>query len=113
MYLWELVGHDTAEGILVSGIDGDLAAVMRSGEALLVQQRGFVVRVVEVVPRMSVFHLDLIYVPTGRRWLGRRTRSGGVHWDHTFRPVDPGAACGLAATQDVDGDVSGDVSRAS
>ena len=113
MYLWELVGHDTAEGILVSGIDGDLAAVMRSGEALLVQQRGFVVRIVEVVSRMSVLHLDVIYVPTGRRWLGRRTRSGGVHWEHTFRPVDPGAAYSLAATQDVTGDVSGDVSRAS
>jgi hypothetical protein len=100
MYLWELVGHDTAEGILVSGMDGDLAVVMRAGEALLVQPRGFVVHVVEAVPSLSVVHLDAIYVPTGRRWLGRRTLSGGVHWEHTFRPVDPGAAYTLAAIHD-------------
>jgi hypothetical protein len=50
---------------------------------------------------MSVFHLDVIYVPTGRRWLGRRTISGGVHWQHAFRPVDPAAACTTAAGQDV------------
>jgi hypothetical protein len=103
MYLWELVGHDTAEGILVSGIDDDLASAMRAGEALLVQRRGFVVRIVEVVSRLSVFHLDAIYVPTGRRWLGRRTRSGGVHWNHTFRSVEPDAAYTLAATKDSSG----------
>ena len=112
MYLWELVGHDTAEGILVSGVDGDLAAALRAGESLLVEERGFLVRVVEVVVRMSVCHLDVIYVPTGRLWLGRRTRSGGVHWGHTFRPVDPGTAHSLAATQDVSEDMSGDGSKA-
>jgi hypothetical protein len=103
MYLWELVGHDTSEGILVSGIDDDLAGAMRAGEALLVQRRGFVVRIVEVVSRLSVFHLDAIYVPTGRCWLGRRTRSGGVHWEHTNRPVDPETAYTLAATKDARG----------
>jgi hypothetical protein len=101
MYLWELVGHDTAEGVLLSGIDDDLAAVMRTGGVLLGQQRGFLVGIVEVVSRMSVFHLDVIYVPTGRRWLGRRTISGGVHWQHAFRPVDPAAAYTTAAGQDV------------
>jgi hypothetical protein len=100
MYLWELVSHDSSEGSLVSGIDDDLAAVMRSCALLLTQQRGFVVRVVEVVSRMSVLHLDAIYVPTGREWLGRRNRSGGVHWEHTCRRVDPGAAYSLAASQD-------------
>jgi len=101
MYLWELVGHDTAEGVIVSGIDGDLAAAMRAGAGLLAQRRGFVVRIGEVVPRMSVFHLDEIYVPTGRCWLGRRTRSGGVHWEHTFRSIDPSAAYSMAASRDV------------
>ncbi|HEY3881612.1 MAG TPA: hypothetical protein VGM12_23725 [Trebonia sp.] len=100
MYLWELLGHDTAEGVIVSGIDDDLAAVMRAGAALLGQQRGFVVRVVEVVTRVSV-DLDAIYVPTGRNWLGRRTRSGGVHWEHTCRAVEPGAVYTLGASPDV------------
>jgi hypothetical protein len=100
MYLWELVGHDSSEGSLLSGIDDDLAAVMRTCARLLTQPRGFVVRIVEVVSRLSVCHLDAIYVPTGREWLGRRTRSGGVHWDHTCRRVDPGTAYSLAAAQD-------------
>jgi len=100
MYLWELIGHDTAEGVLLSGIDSELAGATRAGEAVLGQQRGFIVRIVEVVARMSVLHLDVIYVPTGRSWLGRRTISGGVHWEHTFGPVDPAAAYTLAASQD-------------
>src|SRR5580693_1505690 len=99
MYLWELVGHNTAEGMILSGVDDDLAAIMRTGAVLLEEQRGFVVRVVEVVPRLSVLHLDVIYVPTGRQWLGRRTISGGAHWEHTFRSVDPGAAYSLAGGQ--------------
>jgi hypothetical protein len=97
MYLWELVGHDTAEGVLVSGIDGDLAGAMRAGGGLLRQPRGFVVRITEVVPRLSVLHLDEVFVPTGRWWHGRRTTSGGVHWDHAYRPVDPGTAYTLVA----------------
>jgi hypothetical protein len=101
MYLWELVGHDMAEGVIVSGIDGDLAGAMRAGGGLLVRPRGFVVRITEVVSRLSVFHLDQIYVPTGRCWLGRRTRTGGVHWDHTFRSVDPSAVYSWAASHDV------------
>jgi hypothetical protein len=100
MYLWDLVGYDTSEGAILSGIDDDLASVMRAGERLLGQDRGFVVRIVEVVSRLSVSHLDAIYVPTGRSWLGRRTTSGGVHWDHSFHPVDPGIAYDLAASSD-------------
>jgi hypothetical protein len=99
MYLWELIGHDTAEGVLLSGIDGDLAAAMSAGEGPLGQQRGFIVRIIEVVGRMSVQSLDVIYVPTGRQWLGRRTISGGVHWEHAFRIIDPAAAYTLAPGQ--------------
>ena len=101
MYLWELVGHDTSEGVIVSGIDGDLAAAMRAGGGLLTQPRGFVVRIAEVVPRLSVLHLDEIYVPTGRQWLGRRTTSGGVHWDHAYRPADPATAYPLVTGHDL------------
>jgi hypothetical protein len=100
MYLWELIGHDTTEGVLLSGIDGDLAAAMSAGESPLRQQRGFIVRIIEVVGRLSVQNLDVIYVPTGRRWLGRRTISGGVHWDHTFHSVDPATAYSLAPSPD-------------
>jgi hypothetical protein len=39
---------------------------------------------------MSVFHLDAVHVPTGREWLGRRDRHGGVFWEARYRPVDPG-----------------------
>src|ERR1700744_5967172 len=56
MYLWELVGHDTSEGVLLSGIDDDLASVMRTGGVLLEQRRGFIVRIVEAVSRLSVCH---------------------------------------------------------
>ncbi|HEY0936075.1 MAG TPA: hypothetical protein VGD91_20345 [Trebonia sp.] len=97
MYLWELVGYDTAEGSLLSGIDDDLAAAMRACALLLGEQRAFVVRIAEVVARLAVFHQDEIYVPTGREWLGRRTTSGGVHWAHTFRSADPDAAYSRAA----------------
>lgn len=97
MYLWELVGHDTAEGVLVSGIDGDLAAAMRAAGGLLTQPRGFVVRIAEVVPRLSVLHLDEVFVPTGRWWHGRRTTSGGVRWNRADRPVDAAAAYDLVA----------------
>jgi hypothetical protein len=100
MYLWELVGHDTSEGVLLSGIDDDLASVMRTGGVLLEQRRGFVVRIVEVVSRLSVSHLDVIYVPTGRKWLGRRTVSGGVHWEYTYRSMDLAAGYTMAS-QDV------------
>ena len=95
MYLWDLVGHDTSEGSLCSGLGDDLAAIARIVEPLLVQRVGFVVRVVEVVPRMSVFHLDAVHVPTGREWLGRRDIHGGAHWEAFCRSADPGVVYSL------------------
>jgi hypothetical protein len=100
MYLWDLVGHDTSEGPLCSGLGNDLAAIMRKGEPLLVKRIGFALRIVEAVPRMSVFHLGAVHVPTGREWLGRRDVHGGVYWEARCRPVDPGVVYHLAAGDD-------------
>ena len=100
MYLWDLVGHDTSEGSLRSGLADDLAAIMQSVEPLLVRRVGFAVRIVEVVSRMSVFHLDAVHVPTGREWLGRRDIPGGVFWETRYRPADPGVVYHLEAGHD-------------
>ena len=97
MYLWDLVGHDTSEGSLCSGLGDDLAEITRVVEPLLVKRVGFAARIVEVVPRVSVFHLGAVHVPTGREWLGRRDARGGAHWEARRRPVDPGAADSLGA----------------
>jgi len=100
MYMWDLLSHDTSEGPVCSGAIDDLAAVMRSTEPLLVKRVGFIVRIVEVVSRMSVFHLEVIQVPTGRDWIGRRDIHGGVYWEAHYRPVDPGTVYQQAASQD-------------
>ena len=100
MYLWDLVGHDTSEGSLCSGLGDDLAAIMRVTEPLLVERVGFVVRIVEVVRRMSVFHLGEIHVPTGHEWLGRRDIQGGAYWEARYRAVDPDVVYRLAAGDD-------------
>ena len=77
--LWDIVvSNNTSEGSLCSGLGDDLAAIMRIVEPLLVKRVGFAVRIVEVVPRMSVLHLGAVHVPTGREWLGRRDVHGGV-----------------------------------
>jgi len=90
MFLWDLVGHDTAEGSVSSGLGDDLAAIMRIVEPLLVKRVGFAARIVEVVPRMSVFHLGAVHVPTGREWLGRRDVHGAAYWEARHRRADPG-----------------------
>jgi hypothetical protein len=100
MYLWDLFGHDTSEGSLCSGLGDDLAAITRAVEPLLVKRVGFAARIVEVVPRMSVFHLDAVHVPTGREWLGRRDNRGGAYWEAVRRSVDPGVAYQLRAGHD-------------
>jgi hypothetical protein len=100
VYLWDLVGHDTSEGSLCSGLGDDLAAIMRTAEPLLVKRVGFAARIVEVVSRLSVFHLGAVHVPTGREWLGRRDIHGGVYWETHYRCVDPDVVYHLAASRD-------------
>ena len=100
MYLWDLIGHDTSEGSLCSGLGDDLAAIMRMVEPLLVKRIGFAVRIVEAEPRLSVFHLGAIHVPTGREWLGRRDIHGGACWEASCRSADPSVAYHLAAGKD-------------
>ena len=95
MYRWDVVGHDTSQGPLCSGLGDDLAAITRAVEPLLLQRAGFAARIVEVVPRISVFHLGAVHVPTGREWLGRRDGRGAARWEARFRPVGPGSARGL------------------
>jgi len=95
MYLWDLVGQDTSEGPGCSGLGDDLAAITRAVEPLLVKHVGFAARIVEVVPRMSVFHLGAVHVPTGREWLGRRDVHGAAYWEACYRSADPGAAYSL------------------
>jgi hypothetical protein len=101
MYLWTLVGHDTAEGAVRAGIGGNLPEVMRTLEPTLLSHRAFLGRIAEVVPRLSVAGLQEVYVPTGREWSGRRDNHGGVHWTQTLRPVDPDAAYSRPAGQEV------------
>ena len=74
---------------MCSGLGDDLAAITRTIDPLLEKRVGFAARIVEVVPRLSVFHLDAVHVPTGREWLGRRDRHGGAYWEARRRPVDP------------------------
>jgi hypothetical protein len=89
MYLWQLVGHDSSEGTLCSGIGEDLALIMRLIEGDLTNARGFVGHIVQVVPRMSVFHLDVIHVATGREWLSLRDKDGWIYWEERYHPADP------------------------
>lgn len=97
MYLWTLVGHNTAEGTLRAGIAGVLPEVMRTLEPMLLSHQAFIGRIVEVVPRLSVAGLQEVYVPTGRHWSGRRDNLGGVHWSQYLRSVDPDAVYSLSA----------------
>jgi hypothetical protein len=101
MYLWRLVSHHTAEGTVLTGTGDDLVVIMRAAESSLLQRGAFLCVITAVVPRVSVFHLGEIYVPTGREWYGRRNTVGGIHWKARFRSVDPGVAYTLAAGHDV------------
>jgi hypothetical protein len=62
---------------------------MRMLEGELAKRTGFVGQVAEVVPRMSVFHLDVVHVATGRGWLGRRDKNRGIRWEARYRPASP------------------------
>src|ERR1700761_2702132 len=101
MYLWKLFAHDTSEGSLCSGMGDDLAQCMRAAEALLLEPAGFIAQITEVVPRMSVFHLGAVHVPTGREWQGRRHTHGGGHWRARCDLVDRDVAYNLSAWHDL------------
>jgi hypothetical protein len=105
MYMWQLVGHETSEGPLHSGISADLAGVMRVIEEHLTTRTGFFGHIIQVVPRMSVFHLEMIHVATGREWRSYRDKSGEVYWVARYHPADPDAVYSL--TPDSDGFIAG------
>src|ERR1700742_2775560 len=100
MYLWDLVGHDTSEGSVCSGLGDDLAAITRTIDPLLEKRVGFAARIVEVVPRLSVVQLDAVFVATGREWLGRRGRHGGAYWEVARQPDDAGFAYTMRTGRD-------------
>jgi hypothetical protein len=89
MYVWTLVGHDITEAEVRSGCNDNLAEVMRHAEPYLTGYRAFVCRIVEAVPRISVLDLEDELQPTGRVWLGRRTRSCSVRWMESFESANP------------------------
>ena len=89
MYVWTLVGHDITEAEVRSGCNDDLAEIMRHTEPYLTSYRAFACRIVEAVPRISVRDLEKEFQPTGRVWLGRRTRSCSVCWLESFEPANP------------------------
>jgi len=65
---------------VLHGVTDDLANAMRSAEPHLKDGRAFICVIEEVQQRISVAGLDVTYVPTGKRWNGRRNNSDGVHW---------------------------------
>jgi hypothetical protein len=99
MYLWTLIGHDTPESEVLSGVSPGLAEVLRTAEPPLRDGRGNACRVLEVVPRLSVFDLGEIHVPTGREWHGRLDSAGGIYWAARYRGADPELVYHLADPQ--------------
>jgi hypothetical protein len=89
MFLWTLVGHNLTEAEVLSGCNDDLAQIMRQTEPYLTGYRAFACRIIEVVRLISVFDLENELVPTGRVWLGRRTRSLSVCWKGSYEAPDP------------------------
>ncbi len=80
MYLWSLFGYDLMERPVLYGITDDLAKATRAAEPPLKDSRAFICVIEEVRMRISVTGLEENYAATGKRWHGRRTTSGGVHW---------------------------------
>lgn len=89
MYLWALFGYDLMAGPVAVGASLSLPGAMRAAEESLSDPRGFVANIKEVALRVNVAGLDDRYAPCGGRWLGRRTKSGGVRWDYRFGDPDP------------------------
>ena len=84
MYLWALFSHDVTAGPVTAGASLSLPRAMLAAEGSLSDPRGFLVLVEEVSLRMNVTGLDDHYTASGRKWLGRRTRTGGVRWDYRY-----------------------------
>jgi hypothetical protein len=89
MYLWSLLGNDVAAGPTAHGVCSDAASAMRMGEPRVKDGSVFLCIVEEVRLRISVGGLETIYQGTGRYFIGRRNRSGGVYWEAMTRTVDP------------------------
>jgi hypothetical protein len=89
MYLWSLLGNDVTAGPTVHGICFDAASAMRMGEPRVKDGTVFLCIVEEVRQRISVGGLETIYQGTGRYFIGRRNRSGGLYWAAMTRAVDP------------------------
>ena len=62
---------------------------MRMGEPRVKDGSVFLCIVEAVCLRISVGGLETTYQGTGRYFIGRRTRSGGVYWEAMTRTVDP------------------------
>ena len=89
MYLWSLLGYDIVAGPSAHGVCSDAASAMRMGEPRVKDGSVFLCIVEEVRLRISVGGLETTYQGTGRYFIGRRTRSGGVYWEALTRTVDP------------------------
>ena len=89
MWLWSLLGYDIVAGPTAHGVCSDAASAMRRGEPRVKDGSVFLCIVEEVRLRISVGGLETTYQGTGRYYIGRRTRSGGVYWEAKTRTVDP------------------------
>jgi hypothetical protein len=98
-YSWTaLSGADpeAAESSVAMGITDDRGRAMQSGAEALGSGQATLVVIEAVRPAMASRTLAPCYVPTGVRWLGRRTYVGEVAWDRFFvqaepdSPLDPG-----------------------
>jgi hypothetical protein len=91
MFPWSVLSADLSAGLKSSGITTDPASAMRESEREVANGNAFLAIIEEVLPRISVGDLETIYQSTGRYWVGRRTRGGGVSWEAKRRTVDPAA----------------------
>ena len=89
MYLWSLLGNDIVAGPTAHGVCSDASRAMRAGEPRVTDGSAFLCIIEEVRLRISVGGLETTYQGTGRYFVGRRTRSGGVYWEAMTRTVDP------------------------
>jgi hypothetical protein len=89
MYLWCLLGNDILAGPAAHGVCSDAASAMRVGEPRVKDGSIFLCIVEEVRLRISVDGLGTTYQGTGRYFVGRRTRSGGIFWEGLTRTIDP------------------------